>query len=692
MIQPLPTPAQPEQNFYVTGGTLRRDAPSYVSRQADEDLFRGLTEGHFCYVLTARQMGKSSLMVRTAARLRESGISVAILDLTSIGQNLSVEQWYDGLLGELGHQLNLEDQLEDFWLDQGRVGPLQRWMRAIREIVLTLHSGRVVIFIDEIDSVRSLPFSTDEFFAGIREFYNRRTEDPEMTRLSFCLLGVATPSDLIRDTRTTPFNIGQRIELNDFNEGEAGPLARGLGREEAIGAKLLQRILYWTGGHPYLTQRLCLAVAEDTTVRDIGGVDRLCGELFLSHRAQERDDNLLFVRERLLRSEADLAALLDLYGQVRKGKRVPDQESNQLIGVLRLSGVVRVVDGHLKVRNRIYERVFDPEWVKANMPDAEIQRQRAAYRKGLVRAAALASVVIAMITGLAFYAFKQSSKAKEEARRADLNLQQANMNAGIAQKNAEDTQRALQQSDLHRQQAEDQKKEADRQRQQAEAQRIEAEQQRQEAVSQQMIAEQSEQKNRRLLYAAQMNSAYRAWEDFDIYQTSAILRTQIPQPGQEDLRGFEWLHLWYLSHNGRLIHQSWVSSVGFSPDGKRLASGVGDGTIKLWDALNGQEVLSFKVHSSPVRSVAFSPDGKRLASRSHDETVKLWDTMNGQEVLSFKGPSGVYFSITFFTDGNLVAFSPDGRWLAAANGNIITLRQAATKEEVAAQLKREASK
>jgi hypothetical protein len=113
-------------------------------------------------------------------------------------------------------------------------------------------AGRIVMFVDEIDAVRSLPFSTDEFFAAIRELYNRHTEEAEVERLTFCLLGVASPSDLIRDTRTTPFNIGQRIELNDFTDDEAEPLSKGLGREDKTAAKLLKRILYWTGGHPYL--------------------------------------------------------------------------------------------------------------------------------------------------------------------------------------------------------------------------------------------------------------------------------------------------------------------------------------------------------------------------------------------------------------------------------------------------------
>src|SRR5881296_716298 len=114
-----------DSSFYVTGGTLRQDAPSYVERQADKDLLDGLRKGEFCYVLTSRQMGKSSLMVRTAGKLREQGVRVVVLDLTAIGQNLTPEQWYDGLLVRMGRQLDLEDELEDFWMANERVSPLQ---------------------------------------------------------------------------------------------------------------------------------------------------------------------------------------------------------------------------------------------------------------------------------------------------------------------------------------------------------------------------------------------------------------------------------------------------------------------------------------------------------------------------------------------------------------------------------------
>jgi tetratricopeptide (TPR) repeat protein len=467
--------------FYVTGGTLRRDAPSYVARRADEELFGGLSEGRFCYVLTSRQMGKSSLMVRTAARLRESGAAVAVLDLTAIGQNLTPEQWYDGLLGRVGQQLDLEDELEDFWTDNERLGPLQRWTRAVREVVLEKVKGNVVIFVDEIDAVRSLPFSSDEFFAALREFYNRRTEDPVMHRLTLCLLGVATPSDLIKDVRTTPFNVGQRIELTDFAEDEARPLAAGLGRDERLGMSLVRRVLHWTGGHPYLTQRLCQAVAEDASVQSTAGVDRLCEELFLSNRARERDDNLLFVRERLLRGETERIALLDLYARVRGGRSVPDDETDPTVSALRLSGIARAERGRLRVRNRIYEHVFDRDWIAANMPDAELQRQRAAYRRGLVRAAGVAAVIFLLLGALSVAALTQRNRALEEAHRAD--------------RNARDREAALSELKTALGEAERQSAEARRQRQVADEQRAEAERQQQiaqeksrQAVEQQLVA------------------------------------------------------------------------------------------------------------------------------------------------------------------------------------------------------------
>src|SRR5207248_3008905 len=154
-------------------------------------------------------------------------------------------------------------------------------------------------------------------------------------------------------------------------------------------------------------QRLCQAIAEQTTTPTTNpqpptpkDVDQQCRELFLTPGARERDDNLVFVRDGLLRSQAELASLLDLYGKVRSGKRVDPDDTNPLLDLLRLSGIARLARNRLVVRNRIYERVFDRGWVAQHMPDAEVRRQKAAYRRGLARAAAAAAVIVAVMLGL----------------------------------------------------------------------------------------------------------------------------------------------------------------------------------------------------------------------------------------------------------------------------------------------------
>ncbi|MBI2947223.1 MAG: AAA-like domain-containing protein [Verrucomicrobia bacterium] len=353
---------QQSERFHV-GGTLRHDAVSYIERQADRDLLATLTEGAFCYVLTARQMGKSSLMARVANILRQKGWDVVTLDLSALGQMVTPEQWYDGLIARIGWQLKLEDALDRFWSRQERLGPLQRFLASIREIVLARSARRLVIFVDELDTVRSLPFPSGDFFGAIRETYNRRSEDPTFDRLTFCLLGVATPSELIACNAMTTFNIGRRIELQDFTWPEVLPLAHGLGRNTVVADELLERIYFWTAGHPYLTQKLCHAVSADATVQTEASVDEVCHRTLLSPQARGQDDNLIFVRERLQRGQSSLPALLPLYRRVRAGESVPVDETRPEIHALRLSGIVRYEGEQLRVRNRIYERVFDVSWV-----------------------------------------------------------------------------------------------------------------------------------------------------------------------------------------------------------------------------------------------------------------------------------------------------------------------------------------
>jgi len=407
---------------FVTGGTLRPDSPSYIERDADRLLLKALAAGEFCYVLDSRQKGKSSLMARAIERLREEGVACAKLDLQRFGTNLDAERWYAGLLTGLGRDQAQTRLLLEHWSTSQGLGPLQRFVGAIESIILpSLEGGRIVVFVDEIDFVRSLSFSTDEFFAGIREMYNRRANEPVFNQITFCLLGVATPSDLIQDVRITPFNIGRRIELTDFTLAEAEPLAQGLGLD---GARTLERVLYWTGGHPYLTQRVCQDVAESGEA-----VDTCVDRLFFSLKAKDDEPNLRDVARRVLEAgpadierEEYLAGVLDLYRNVLERRAVTDDETNALVSILKLAGLVTVEDGRLVSRNRVYGRVFDLAWVRENMPDAELRRQRSAARKAFVRTASYAAAIIAVLGATAAYAATMSIERGKLAK----NLEDAN--------------------------------------------------------------------------------------------------------------------------------------------------------------------------------------------------------------------------------------------------------------------------
>lgn len=378
-------------------------------------------------------MGKSSLSIRVLAKLESAGVNTALIDLTRIGgRNVTAAQWYAGLCDAMGASLGLRHEMLEYFRLNAMLSPMQRFFGSIEHVAMANLQGPISIFFDEIDSTKNLSFQADEFFAGIRECYNRRVQNQAFFRLTFCLIGVAVPTDLISNPSTTPFNIGERIQLSDFSLSEMQVLAAALGKN---GQRLVERIHYWTGGQPFLSQSLCEAVSTDLGVQSPEAVDAVVKARLLERRARTTNINLADVGDRALNSSATepsperfRASILAMYERVWRGESVPDDESNRLAVILKLSGLVRSDGLRLLVRNRIYREVFDRKWIEDNMPERELLRERRAFRRGILRAGTASAVVLAVVGGLGILAWRSENDAVSSKRMLDYQLYVSDMN------------------------------------------------------------------------------------------------------------------------------------------------------------------------------------------------------------------------------------------------------------------------
>ncbi len=370
---------QPSTFNYQVGGSLSMDSPTYVVRSADRNLYKALKQGEFCYILNARQMGKSSLMVRMMQHLNQEEFRCAAIDMTRIGsENVTPEQWYKGFAVELWRSFSLlkKVNLKAWWNEKKDISPVQRLSQFIEEVILVEVGQKddyllqnIVIFIDEIDSILGLNFPVNDFFALIRSCYNQRSLNPEYRRLIFAFFGVATPADLISDRQMTPFNIGRAIQLEGFKEHEAQPLLNGLTEKISNPQVLLKEILAWTGGQPFLTQKLCQLICSSSvpipTNQEAEWTENLVQQKIIDNwESQDEPEHLKTIRDRILESEQQPARLLELYGQILSGEEIVAVDSPEERELL-LSGLVVKQQGILKVRNRIYAKIFDCSWVEA---------------------------------------------------------------------------------------------------------------------------------------------------------------------------------------------------------------------------------------------------------------------------------------------------------------------------------------
>lgn len=326
----------------------------YVERAADKQIRRIITEmARPGYVLVARQMGKTNLLLHTKETLQDKQNIFVYIDFSTMS-NYSETECVNALIDtaiEIQFELFTEAEERINALREGRnYNALKMFNRELR--ILLEYVNKIVFILDEIDALTRRDYS-DKIFSLIRGHYYAATNFPDLKKATYILSGVIEPKDIIKDVNISPFNIGEKIYLSDFNYNEFIQLVN---KSEYLNnlSEVFKKHLYsWTKGQPRMTWDLCRAI-EDHKLNQLEDIDKLVKYMYLTSFDIAPIDS---IRERV-KSDSELRdALIQL--SINKGNVLSDDVKSKLY----LAGIIDYQNSIPQFKNPIMEKSLSYDWL-----------------------------------------------------------------------------------------------------------------------------------------------------------------------------------------------------------------------------------------------------------------------------------------------------------------------------------------
>lgn len=330
----------------------------YVIRGADKQLKRIIEEMQRPgYVLVARQMGKTNLLFNAKRTLESENKLFVYVDMSTLFNR--ERDCYRSIIDNIiePNDLLFETILQDLYdIRKQELPSHKEYLKSLR-IILEKFRGDIVIILDEIDALKSVNYS-DNIFSQIRSNYFSRTNFPEFERLTYILSGVIEPIDLIKDRNKSPFNIGEKIYLDDFTELEHDDFINKSGLQ--IKDEIKDEIYSWTNGNPRLTFDICSEVENFLSENGNISTEELKNLIQKKYLTTFDIPPVDHIRELVKSDKKVRNTVLNI--QIGKTDNIPDEIKTKLY----LYGIINSkFDEVTVIKNRIIQLSITADWIKA---------------------------------------------------------------------------------------------------------------------------------------------------------------------------------------------------------------------------------------------------------------------------------------------------------------------------------------